>query len=758
MSDIYVPYDYLHVPPVWSTHGADIMEIHLLYRHTNHVEKIDPPLRIGTFFDISIYFSLQLDTSKVVIIDPKSWQNINRLSNYQSKQNGYEILNVGRLIDYVYLRHEKTMKLLEIIYGKNCGTIKLSSVYNIESNCFRISVINGNLRIIIIAGVKYLIFRFLIPYLNTNANKFEPLFCVCVENRPNERQYWQCMNIFTTQELIQHFRSVIAKTRANINGIYNKNTNNNTNNNNNEVSLHIIKQFFLPPANKCVYKIFYGNLPIVYFPNFNHENGKRLYQLLSAIKGCLKCKNNNKYYKLNKHLLEELENIFNTNNAHGMSVDDLIQLIYNGIAKSVSMAIEYGVVATQKYIDKRGRIYFELILLLEIETQAGIYQFGLALIENKMGNGNNSINNNNNNNNFPIDENGHQIYGYDIAAILTGKMTRDNVSQNNGILCYHYHEYERDKYIIIPCPCFVDYMKNKYPDGDIIHYWPLDMRRGPRKTSFLAKVKQQRQEQMLKQRQAQALNRAKAQNAQINNNNNNNTIVVQKNVKHNTNVSVNGNISNIKNTSARVAISAHEIRESTKRKLRRQAATGDLTLILCKIAMILCGVYSHHDQASLFLKENMNNEEKNDNGGISGTDNENKIFDDICGMIDCLVDKNISIESKIYLFWSVYLAIVNKFKTNENEGVMNIVIEQLKIISKETKNLSHLKAQFEIKAFRRMWQLCDKKYAKLNENNNDNNNNGICFTGNSNCDLLMTKSGLNKPQNREITKAPNADI
>ena len=277
------------------------------------------------------------------------------------------------------------------------------------------------------------------------------------------------------------------------------------------------------------------------------------------------------------------------------------------------------------------------------------------------------------------------------------------------------------------------------------------MRRGPRKTSFFDKVEQQRQEQMLKQQQqiyVQTLSTANAQNSQINNNSATKPVIPKPTTQL--------------NTSRRVVTSAHEIMESAKRKLRRQAGTVDLVLILSHIGMILYGVYSYQQRVSLSFEltltkeKNMNdNDEKNDNGanGIESTiDNETKRFDDICGMIDCRVDKNISIESKINGFWCVYLEIVNKFKTNENEAFINIVIQQLKIISKQTKNMSHLKAQFEIKGFRRMWQLCDKEYAKLNNshnnhnhNNNNNDRNSICLAENSTGDLSGFKSSLNKP-------------
>ena len=101
MSD-FVPYSY--IPRAWNTPGADIMEIHLYHKKINGVEKINPPLTINEFLNKSRCCLLKLNASKVIIIDPKSWQNINRLSNYQPTQNGYEILNVGSLNDYVFDR------------------------------------------------------------------------------------------------------------------------------------------------------------------------------------------------------------------------------------------------------------------------------------------------------------------------------------------------------------------------------------------------------------------------------------------------------------------------------------------------------------------------------------------------------------------------------------------------------------------------------------------------------------------------------
>ena len=119
-----VPYVYNYVPPGWNTPGAAfMMKIDVYSKHTNEVVPIVGGLRINTLFDINRYFSSSQVISKVIIIDPKSWENINKLCNYQSKKNGFKTLNVGTLHDYVYLRRKETMKLLEIIYGKNCQKI-----------------------------------------------------------------------------------------------------------------------------------------------------------------------------------------------------------------------------------------------------------------------------------------------------------------------------------------------------------------------------------------------------------------------------------------------------------------------------------------------------------------------------------------------------------------------------------------------------------------------------------------------------------
>ena len=802
------------------TSGDDVLGVYIYDPLMNHLEKINPPMKMDWFMQTMKLNQMNAWSNwcnyQVIIVHPMSWQNINKWSCCKTKLkqrgggNNYytEVLNVGPMHDYVYLRHEHTKKLLHHIYGSNSEIIDSKSMYSLESNNFRISVINGNIRIIIVAGVQYLIFRFLVPYYNTNTNKFEALFCIASENRPNQRQHWQCVNIVTKEELMDYFESVIKTIQYPFN-----------NSKMFVINSQLMEELFLPPKNPHCDKEFYSNVPFDYLSGLRGKRNGRIYKLLSAINECLKYHNHNHYYqnynnniygvncRINKHVRGEFEDILTKTS---MSEDDLIDCIYEAIERAEKMARVYGrgknkIVATQQYIDKRARIYYELVLLLELRTSCGIYQFGLALMESKMA----SYDPNNCNidiNSLPKDHNDCRVFEYEAVAILTTRMVIDNVLENNSILSYYYYQFQSERYNKFPAPGFIEWWDNKYPNESIPCEWVLDLRSGARRveSSYYDNVGKRRKQKELQQLESvKTFNSAnnRVNNVNMMNGGKNNNVIsfnsvtegqkVQKAQKTektekteileiNTNTKVSRANANdgdtmkanvetsqtgaVSTTALAAApaktrktkttyASVNEIIESVINEIRR-ARNISLMNLAYKIGAILYRVYPKQDASSLLFalavrNDSLNSEEKEEkaqdgcgNGVNVNDSNENKVIEDICQIIGCHVGKNISEKDKVQGFWNLYLAAIDKFKNGHNGEFIDILTEQLKEKSKQTKQLCQIKEQFkgnDLNHFKQIWQFCETRYKEMtNAQWND-----VMSDCNSSGNALAVKNGAN---------------
>ena len=383
---------------------------------------IDRPIYPNTLdYDLD---DIRMFQYRYIIVDvQKCWQNSNALCQVDGYEKGRKWINIGRFESYVHFFQRSTEELMNKAFGRKMGC--RTSLFNLESNNFRASIINGNIKIIVntVTKKRYFIFRFWTQKENTNGNTnkntFEPLFCICEQNdrystesqqqqqyqqyqqndynyENNYRQqyprncgnrggngqrkqknanyqYWQCKKIATTSEVGNFFReqckaiSQFATT----------------------ISDEVVEEYFLPARNEIVIKEFHAKLPFDYSlkPHKCGDCQTRLHKLLNDIRASL---GDNGYshnqVKLNRYLKDKLWEIMRYER---IDVNYLMQLLYEGINRAKEMAQKYPqLVRTQVYIDDiYGRIHHELLLLVEIIGPNGnVHPLALAMIEDKMEN------------------------------------------------------------------------------------------------------------------------------------------------------------------------------------------------------------------------------------------------------------------------------------------------------------------------------------------------------------------------------------